>query len=58
MAKYTDSFLETTDPKYARKMSKRVGKKTSIKTMGKIHRAGTVGGLGNPSYLVRFRREK
>ena len=58
MAKYIDTFLETTDPKYARKMSKRVGKKTSIKTMGKLQRAGTVGGLGFPSYLVRFRREK
>ena len=53
--KYRDTYLETTDPKYARKMSKRVGKNTSIKTMGKIQRAGTVGGFGFPSYLVRFR---
>ena len=54
--KYYDTYLETTNPKYARKMSKRVGKNTSIKTMGKIQRAGTVGGLGMPSYLIRFRK--
>jgi len=58
MVKYLDTYIETTDPKYARKVSKRIGKKTSLKTMGKIQRAGTVGGFGNPSYLVRFRRKK
>tara|TARA_R110000787_G_scaffold127192_1_gene238611 strand:+ start:656 stop:841 length:186 start_codon:yes stop_codon:yes gene_type:complete len=55
--KYYDTYLETTNLKYARKMSKRVGKNTSIKTMGKIQRAGTVGGLGMPSYLIRFRKK-
>ena len=35
--KYRDTYLETTDPKYARKMSKRVGKNTSIKTMFQVN---------------------
>lgn len=63
MAKYFDSYVETTRPEYARSMSARFVKiygkgKTKVKTLGKMQRAGTVGGFGRPSYLVRIRRMK
>ena len=63
MAKYFDSFVDTTDPKYARKMSARFVKiygkgKYKVKTLGKVQRAGTSGGFGNPDYRVRIRRIK
>ena len=58
-----DSYLETTDPKYARKMSARFAKlygkgSYKVKTLGKIQQAGTVGGLGMPSFLVKITRKR
>tara|TARA_Y100000361_G_scaffold127445_1_gene121860 strand:+ start:628 stop:819 length:192 start_codon:yes stop_codon:yes gene_type:complete len=63
MAKFTDRFVETTDPKYARKISARFVKiygkgRYKLKTLGKVQRAGTTGGFGKPDYLVRIRRVK
>ena len=58
MVKFYDTFLETTDPKYARKWGRKVGKNTTVKTMGKIQQAGTAGNLGMPSFLIRFRKRK
>ena len=63
MAKFTDRFIDTTDPKYARRMSARFAKlygkgSYKIKTLGKVQRAGTTGGFGKPDYRVRIRRIK
>jgi len=54
-----DKYIETTNPKYARMMSARFAKlygkgSYRVKTLGKIQQAGTVGGLGFPSFLVRI----
>ena len=63
MAKFVDDFIDTTDPKYARRMSARFVKiygkgRYKLKTLGKVQRAGTSGGFGNPDYRVRIRRVK
>ena len=63
MVKFFDDFVDTTDPKYARKMSAKLAKvygkgSLKFKTIGKVQKAGTTGGLGKPDYRVRIRRYK